>query len=268
VYSADAHSQSPHTLTVARQMSFDSDAALLRATAGAAQSSVDDDVPRRPNWAPTPIAFQSYFRYLPRGISAKAIGDFAGVVDAKFPAARSKCRVYGREYTVPRDQFVVYFDASDATAYMYSGQTVPTQSTFPELDAIRAEVAQLTDTKYNFVLINRYKDGADGVGWHADNEKIIDQTRPIASVSIGGARDFDVRLNAEPGTKARLKLGNGDLVVMLPGCQEHCQHQVPKRTVDKNEVPRPRINLTFRVLQVHVPRKRKQLPASTEAQAQ
>jgi alkylated DNA repair dioxygenase AlkB len=47
-----------------------------------------------------------------------------------------------------------------------------------------------------------------------------------------------------PQTKMRLMLGHGDLAVMLPGCQTHCQHQVPKQAKAN-----ARINLTFRVLQ-------------------
>jgi len=144
---------------------------------------------------------------------------------------------------VPRDQFVVFFDAQDKFDYVYSNHSVPVRTTFPELEEIRNKTEALTGTKYNFVLINRYRDGKDGVGWHADNEPLVDQSHPIASVSVGGSRKFDVRMAHNHSVKTRFVLSEGDLVVMLPGCQEHCQHQVPKQAHAQS-----RINLTFRVL--------------------
>ena len=165
------------------------------------------------------------------------------MVHSLFPPQRSKCVVFGREYQVPRDQFVVFFDTQDTFDYTYSNHSVPVRATFPELEAIRNKTEALTGTKYNFVLVNRYRDGTDGVGWHADDDPLVDQTQPIASVSVGGSRKFDLRMTHDRSVKTRFVLSEGDLAVMLPGCQEHCQHQVPKQAK-----AHPRINLTFRVL--------------------
>ena len=119
--------------------------------------------------------------------------------------------MYGRTLDVPRDQFVVSFDTQDPIEYKYSNHGVPTRPTFPELENIRAEVEVLTGTKYNFVLINRYRDGKDGVGWHADDEPLVDQTQPIASVSVGGSRKFDLRMAHDHRVKTRFMLTEGDL---------------------------------------------------------
>ena len=59
-------------------------------------------------------------------------------------------------------------------------------------------------------------------------------------------------MTRDKSCKMRLTLNDGDLAVMLSGCQEACQHQVPKQA----SAP-PRINLTFRVLSEKPNRKRK-----------
>lgn len=196
--------------------------------------------------------FDAYVQYFPKQIPRDAIKRFTEVANTKFPAQRSKCKVFGHVYDVPRDQFVVFFDGTMPIDYTYSGHSVPIVAEFPELLQIRHEVEAKTLTKYNFVLINRYKDGKDGVGWHADDEPTINQSFPIASVSIGGSRHFDLRMTRDKTRKMRLTLSDGDLAVMLSGCQEACQHQVPKQAKTL-----PRINLTFRVLSAKPSHKRK-----------
>ena len=39
----------------------------------------------------------------------------------------------------------------------------------------------IKNTKYNFVLVNKYKDGSHNMGFHADDEDEIDQSVPICS---------------------------------------------------------------------------------------
>ena len=46
---------------------------------------------------------------------------------------------------------------------------------------------------FNFVLVNRYKDGSEHMGEHRDNEQELVQTAPIASLSFGQTRDFVLR---------------------------------------------------------------------------
>jgi len=179
-----------------------------------------------------------YVEYYPKRIPCADCG-----LGVEFPAKRSTCKVFGKTYTVPRDQVVVFFDGQ-ADAYAYSGHNVPTAAPTPTLLRVRAEVETLTGVTYNFVLINRYRDGNDGVGWHADDERTIDQRAPIVSVSYGATRDFDVRAKADKTDKRRFALADGDVVVMKPGCQAVLQHQLPKRA----GVGSTRFNLTFRKL--------------------
>ena len=79
------------------------------------------------------------------------------------------------------------------------------------------------------------------MGWHADNEKVIDASKPIASVSLGSKRDFLLR-NLISLDKYSFSLDNGDLLIMKEECQRYWVHSIPKRRKVKNA----RINLTFR----------------------
>lgn len=48
----------------------------------------------------------------------------------------------------------------------------------------------LPGSRFNSLLLNRYKGASDYVAWHADDEKIYGPTPEIASVSFGCERDF------------------------------------------------------------------------------
>ena len=101
-----------------------------------------------------------------------------------------------------------------------------------------------TGTRFNYALCNFYLDGEAGIGWHADDERDIETGSTIASLSLGAARDFQVRLGKKGPTCATVTLGHGSLLMMGGATQAHYQHQVPKRA----GVTTPRINLTFRLM--------------------
>jgi alkylated DNA repair dioxygenase AlkB len=88
-----------------------------------------------------------------------------------------------------------------------------------------------------------YRGGAGTVGWHRDNERGLDPSDPIASISLGARREFLVR---EIDSKQRwaIPLQHGDVLLMYgPDSQTRYEHAVPrrKRALD------PRINLTYRL---------------------
>lgn len=125
---------------------------------------------------------------------------------------------------------------------MYSGSQVETVLATPLVKWIWRQVEIQTNQRYSYVLINRYVDGKDGVGWHGDDLSTLDRDSPIASVSIGATRRFYIRETKDKTKKWRLNLENGDLVVMTD--QINYQHTVPKQA----HVEGVRYNLTFRVL--------------------
>ena len=96
---------------------------------------------------------------------------------------------------------------------------------------------------FNAVLLNGYRGGADGMGWHRDNEPELGGQPVIASVSLGAVRRFSVRTYGE---KKRWDIGlePGSLLWMHGASQTVFEHSVPKTARPVG----PRINLTFRLV--------------------
>lgn len=85
------------------------------------------------------------------------------------------------------------------------------------------------------------------MGYHSDDEASLDVQIPIASVSLGITRHFDIRprkegMHSKRSRVARIDLGDGDLLCMFHPMQNHFEHSIP---VEKR-VSGERINLTFR----------------------
>ena len=73
---------------------------------------------------------------------------------------------------------------------------------------------QLCNVKFNSCLLNHYRSGNDCVGWHADDETLYGKDSTICSVSLGQARDFQLREKANKWRKLTYSLGDGDFFVM------------------------------------------------------
>jgi len=182
----------------------------------------------------------AHFEYHPRAVEGKNTNELW----TSFPAERGRLTVFGKPARVPRDEVVM---SRSEVVYHYSNHTVPRCSFTPVVEALRLEANRLATVAlgrpvdYTWVLLNGYRDGQDGVGWHADDEPTIDPSYPIVSLSFGASRDFDVKRLCD-GRRYRITLHDGDALIMLPGAQALYQHQVPKRAHAG-----PRLNLTFRV---------------------
>ncbi|KAM7391915.1 hypothetical protein PAMP_022562 [Pampus punctatissimus] len=158
----------------------------------------------------------------------------------------AKVQVFGKVYNIPRKQ-ASYGDAG--LTYTYSGVTRLACPWTPTLEYIRDAVTKTTGQTFNFVLVNRYKDGQDHMGEHRDDEKELDPLCPIASVSLGAARDFIFRHRDARGKQScrqiqpvKLVLAPGSLLLMNSPTNTFWYHSLPVR----KKVLLPRINLTFR----------------------
>nr|XP_050049943.1 DNA oxidative demethylase ALKBH2-like [Dermacentor andersoni] len=157
-----------------------------------------------------------------------------------------KIRVYGKWRTIPRKQ-VSYGDKG--MSYAFSGTRLPAKPWTPLLQHLRDLVANQTGHRYNFVLVNRYKDGSDHIGEHRDDEKDLDHTVPIASLSFGQPRDFvlkhgDARRKVRHVDPVKICLEHGSLLLMNPPTNRYWYHSLPPRKAAVG----PRVNLTFRRL--------------------
>jgi alkylated DNA repair dioxygenase AlkB len=125
-------------------------------------------------------------------------------------------------------------------AYRYSGTLHIALPWSGVLREIKARIEAMHGT-YNYCLLNRYRSGADSMGWHADNEPEVGEV--IASLSLGASRKFRIRHNLSRETRT-FPSGHGTLLIMAGTIQQYWQHEVPKTKRQVGE----RINLTFRTI--------------------
>ena len=136
--------------------------------------------------------------------------------------------MYGKRVAVPRE-----------TAGRGEGMSQPWTA---GLLTVRARLETLLDTTFDYVFVNKYRDGRDSVAWHGDHEI---SGKVVASLSLGATREFDLRPKALSELRPRtiaLDLAHGDLVVMRGETQRYWEHRVRKDP----RVHEQRVNLTFR----------------------
>jgi alkylated DNA repair dioxygenase AlkB len=142
--------------------------------------------------------------------------------------------------------------------YRYSGQTLEPRAWPGLVRRLLERVNETTGAAFNHVLVNRYRDGSDSMGYHADAEPELGPDPVVATVSLGAARRFLLRRHAprpapvcDDVRKARreaplvLPLAQGSLLVMGGTCQRHYRHAIPRENAQPTG---ERISLTFRRL--------------------
>ena len=77
-------------------------------------------------------------------------------------------------------------------------------------------------------LVIVYNNDNAGINFHNDGEKLIDSNGSIATVSFGSSRtvEFCRRGKWPQIAEHSIEVGNHDLMIMKPGCQERLLHQV------------------------------------------
>ena len=148
-------------------------------------------------------------------------------------------RIFGR--TIPQPRMTAWMGEA---AYTYSGQRhEPAPLPTAMLADLRERAEAATGARFNSVLANLYRNGADSVAWHADDEPELGPEPTIASLSLGASRAFQIKRNgARHAERVEIVLAHGDLLVMSGASQRDYQHAVPKVRAAVG----PRVNLTFR----------------------
>ncbi|WP_158965878.1 alpha-ketoglutarate-dependent dioxygenase AlkB [Paraglaciecola sp. L3A3] len=178
--------------------------------------------------------------YYPNFVDGQRATELMCILQQSLAWRKEQITVYGKTFDVPRLQ--AWYGDTEA-AYQYSGMTMQPQSWTKQLLSLKESCEQVTQTYFNSVLANLYRDGQDGVGRHADDEEELGRDPVIASLSFGETRNLDFYHNCLPN-KLRLPLLSGSLLVMSGETQAHWQHCVAKT---KKQLA-PRINLTFRYI--------------------
>ncbi|SEK27550.1 alpha-ketoglutarate-dependent dioxygenase AlkB family protein [Halomonas daqiaonensis] len=158
---------------------------------------------------------------------------------------RPTLRLYGREHPIPRRQ--LWMGDPDAR-YRYSGRDFLPEPWHPAVSTIRAAVnRRLADAglsaRFNSVLLNRYADGEERMGWHSDDEPELGPDPLIAAVSLGAERPLRFRWKDRSAEAFNVWLPHDSLLVMGAGVQDRLQHALQPR-----RLPGMRISLTFRLV--------------------
>jgi len=151
-----------------------------------------------------------------------------------------------------------YYVQALALPYTYGRgrgrRTYEAQIWHPAIMDLCRKVEVFCGCEFETCFLNRYLDQSDHLGWHADNSPEMDDTKPIAIISLGVARRIMFRHNSlspeAPSiktaiprlTQTEVLLAPGSLCIMPPGMQDEWQHRIPKSSNKCGE----RISLTFR----------------------
>jgi len=141
-------------------------------------------------------------------------------------------------WTFPR---LTAFVGDAGVVYRYSGVTHAGSGWPSYLCAVRRRIQDIAGAHFDGVLLNRYRDGNDSMGRHADAEAELGPNPLVASLSLGAVRTFVLRHRTRR-EKRTLDLAHGSLLLMGGTLQHHWVHELPKTTQSVGE----RINLTFR----------------------
>jgi alkylated DNA repair dioxygenase AlkB len=163
--------------------------------------------------------------------------------DALFAWLRSE--VPWRQETVrgnPLPRLNAWF-ADAGLRYTYSGLSHLGSGWLPELAEVKRRVEAASGASFNSLLLNRYRDGKDSIGFHTDAEPELGENPVVATVSFGSERDFVLKHRATKETLT-YRVGHGSLLAMGGTSQHHWLHALPKTEEPVGE----RISLTFRLI--------------------
>ena len=181
----------------------------------------------------------AWIDYAPNWIEASAARALLAQLIDELAWEQREIMVFGKPVMQPR--LIAW--AGDLP-YRYSGQTLEPVPMTGALAELNAAVSEVVGVPFNHVLGNRYRDGRDAMGWHADDERELGRQPVIAALSLGVGRKFMLHRKRNKRQKRHYTLSHGSLLVMGGACQHTWRHSVPKMTVISEE----RINLTFRLL--------------------
>ena len=188
---------------------------------------------------PTIIPIQDGdLRYLNDFLTQDQADHYFAVLRDSLDWQQDYIQMYGKRMKVPRLQA---WYGSPESAHDYTNMSRHPQPMGQALNALRQQCEQICQVSFNGVLANYYRDGQDSVAWHADDEPELHPQPLIASVSLGEARDFDLRHNITR-QRLRMRLEHGSLLIMAGTLQQYWQHTIAKSRTAQGA----RINLTYR----------------------
>ncbi len=150
-------------------------------------------------------------------------------------------KLYGK--TIPTPRLTAWHGDTEAR-YSYSNIIHEPEPWTPELLEIKRRIETVCNSRFNFVLLNLYREGRDSMSWHSDDEPELGANPIIGSVSFGAPRRFHFRHKFDASLRQSVDLTDGSLLIMGGATQHFWRHQLPKTA----RPIAPRINLTFRTV--------------------
>ena len=141
-------------------------------------------------------------------------------------------------------------------SYIYP-DTVPTHkamdiSTFPAILKLQSHINTSSDVggPLEACLIIRYNSEETALSLHADDEDIMDHSKPICSFTIGASRSVDFfSKGRKPKRVKSVRTSNNGLLIMRPGTQDKMKHCVrPETPPQDTSASSVRYALSFRAL--------------------
>ena len=177
--------------------------------------------------------------YHPKFIPLNKSNDLLNQWTDELHWVQSKIKLFGQQRAIPR--LNAWYGEKP---YSYSGVNFTSRAWTPEMLDIKQRIESFTQSQFNSVLANYYRNGQDCMGWHSDDEKSLGENPLIASVSLGATRRFTIRNKSNKSDKQELPLEHGSLLLMLGTTQADWQHAIPRT----KKCQAKRINLTFRTI--------------------
>ena len=186
------------------------------------------------------LAADSWLDFEPDWLSAGEAERALAAVRAEVTWAEREIVLYGKRIMQPR-----LVGWAGEVAYRYSGQTLEPRPFTNTVRALTDRVNEFAGAHFNHVLLNRYRDGRDNMGMHADDEPELGPDPVVATLSLGATRRLTL-LPRRPrdGERRALELPSGSLLVMRGACQRQFRHGIPREP----RVTEERVSLTFRLI--------------------
>ena len=151
------------------------------------------------------------------------------------------CVIFGKKKFFKRLNCA--YSNNGSLKYYYTGRETLSKK-FPNfILEIKKKIEKFlcNEFKFNFCLLNYYRNGKDYISMHSDNIKNLEESSLIVSISFGEKRKFKIH-NKDGYIKKNIILDNGSLLIMDLKMQKYYKHGISIENKKNNG----RISLTFR----------------------
>lgn len=166
--------------------------------------------------------------------------DYLQRLITEVPWRSESITLYGKTFLQPR---LLEFFGDEGVFYRYSKKQYTAKPWIPLLSELRNVAEKISNTSFNCVLANYYRDERDSMGFHSDNEPELGTNPTIVSMSFGATREFVLKHKTKKEiSPVRIPLSSGSILILKGATQQHWVHGIEKK---KSRIG-PRVNLTFR----------------------